>query len=144
MTDDEVIIKAESLGFKFHKFRNEFRWSVVAPDEDSVTCEQGDPKGMKWLREKLTYFMEPEKPSPLDDKVREEILEVVFNEKMEHASIGIIWEKLRRKYGALLPADCLAHYRDKKTIQESHNENTDKLGAESLHIRPAEVVQGKV
>ena len=58
MTDDEIITKAESLGFRFHKRKDSWVWSVVAPDEDSTTCEQGDLKGMKWLREKITYFLE--------------------------------------------------------------------------------------
>ena len=48
--------------------------------------------------------------SPLDDATREEILAMVFDPKMEQASVGIIWERLRRKYGALLPAECLIYY----------------------------------
>lgn len=54
--------------------------------------------------------VEPTACSPLDDATREEILAMVFDPKMERASVGIIWERLRRKYGALLPAECLCHY----------------------------------
>jgi hypothetical protein len=35
---------------------------------------------------------------------------MVFDPAMEHASVGIIWERLRRKYGAMLPAECLSFY----------------------------------
>ena len=48
--------------------------------------------------------------SPLDDATREEILSMVFDSQMERASVGMIWERLRRKYGALLPAQCLTYY----------------------------------
>lgn len=58
MNDDEVTLKAETLGFKFHKHKGEWRWSIGAPDNDFIICEQGDPEGMKWLREKLTHFLE--------------------------------------------------------------------------------------
>lgn len=57
MSDEEVITKAEELGFRFYKFKNQWKWSVIAPDKTSITCEQGAPEGMKWLREKLTHFL---------------------------------------------------------------------------------------
>lgn len=58
MTDEQIIVKAESLGFKFHKHKDSWRWTVITPNrKDSVICEQGDPEGMRWLREKITYFM---------------------------------------------------------------------------------------
>jgi len=59
MTDDEAIILAESLGFKFQKQKNSWHWSIIAPDEDARIYEQGDPLGMLWIREKLTKY-EPE------------------------------------------------------------------------------------
>lgn len=57
MTDEEAIIRAESVGFTFYKIPNQWRWNVVAPDGEGITCEQGATSGMKWLREKLTYFI---------------------------------------------------------------------------------------
>jgi hypothetical protein len=57
MSDDEIIVKAESLGFKFYKHYNCWKWTVTAPDDSCFICEQGDPEGMKWIREKLTYFL---------------------------------------------------------------------------------------
>ena len=57
MNDEQTIKLAESVGFRFHKLRNESRWSVIAPDEDGITCDQNTPNGMKWLREKLTHFL---------------------------------------------------------------------------------------
>ena len=59
--------------------------------------------------------------SPLDDATREEILAMVFNPEMERASIGFIWERLRRKYGALLPAECLTYYSGNRDDRSSRS-----------------------
>ncbi len=56
MTDEEIIIEAEAQGFRFVKHKNSWNWSVIAPDESFIITEQGDQKGMEWLRKKLKTF----------------------------------------------------------------------------------------
>jgi len=58
MTDEEVIKRAEEVGFKIIKHKDSFFWTLITPDDKrDFVCEQGDVFGMKWLREKLTYFI---------------------------------------------------------------------------------------
>lgn len=61
----------------------------------------------QWARDLAKEIVEPH---PLETAIQEDILRMVFNPEMEHASIGSIWETLRRKYGALLPARCIGYY----------------------------------
>ena len=61
MTDNNLILEAQKLGFKFHKQPNSWTWSAVSPDgESSITCASAKDR-MEWLRRKFTHFM----PDPI-------------------------------------------------------------------------------
>jgi len=60
-----------------------------------------------------------ESASLLTDDLKEEIVAMVFDPAMEKASVVAIWERLRRKHGALLPARCLTYYAELKECERA-------------------------
>lgn len=59
MTADEITLQAEAMGFTIRKIKNEFRWVLISPDGVDVGhFDQGDPKGIQWLEDKMKSYTE--------------------------------------------------------------------------------------